>query len=172
MSNSLPRTIRRKPSMSTGTSTKSIAKVFGLTVPSLRAWLLPWVRVTVFSLSSAMGRLRFYTFGSDHLAAIALESVRDRERCLQPGRGKIVEDDFANRFEKLEVVPRFADPEHHNGFERRTARQAAGDFRYEDCSIRWKREALPRPLPHPSQRLVVCGALLQRLNLGGRRHHA
>src|SRR6266849_5381535 len=106
------------------------------------------------------------------LAAIALESIRDCERCPQPSRGEIVADDFASGFEKLEVVPRFADPEHHNSFERRTARQAAGDFRYEDCSIRRKREALARPLPQPSQFLVVCGALLQRSNLGGRRHHA
>src|SRR5262249_44654322 len=107
-----------------------------------------------------------------HSTAIALKSVRDRKRCPQPRRGEIVEDDFANRLEKLEVVARFADPEHHDGFKRRTARQAADDFRYEDCGIRRKREALACPLPHPSQRLVVCGALLQRLNLGGRPHHA
>jgi hypothetical protein len=112
------------------------------------------------------------TFGSDHSTAIALESVRDRKRCPQPSRGKIVEDDLANGFEKLEVVPRFADPEHHNSFKRRTAQQAAGDFRYEDCSIRRKREALARPLSHPSQCLVVSGALLQMLNLGGRLHRA
>src|SRR5260221_10784456 len=55
MSNSLPRTMRRKPSMRIGTSTRSNAKVFGVTVPSLRAWLLPWMRVTVFNLSSAIG---------------------------------------------------------------------------------------------------------------------
>src|SRR5262244_1600662 len=113
MSNSSPRTMRRKPSIRTGTSTKSNAKVFGLTVPSLRAWLLPWVRVTVFRLSSAMGRLRFYTLPlllQITLAAIAVESVHDREGCPQPRRGKIVEDDLTDRFEKLEVVPRFSDP--------------------------------------------------------------
>jgi hypothetical protein len=116
--------------------------------------------------------LNITTLGSDHSAAIALEAIRDRERRPQPDRRKIIEDDFANRFEKLEVVPRFADPEHDDGFKRRTARQAAGDFRYEDCSIRRKREALARPLPYSTQRLVVSGAPLQRLNLGGRRHHA
>src|SRR5258707_10143924 len=71
-----------------------------------------------------------------HSTTIALESVRDRKRRPQPSRGEIADDDFANRFEKLEVVPRFADPEHDDSFKRRTARQAAGDFRYEDCSVR------------------------------------
>src|SRR5215813_11994712 len=47
-------------------------------------------------------------------AAIAREPLRDRERCLQPGRGEIGEDNFANGFEKLEVMPCFADPEHHD----------------------------------------------------------
>src|SRR5262249_37336279 len=54
MSNSLPRTMRRNAAMRGSTSSKSNAKVAGLTVPSLSAWLLPWLRVTVLSLSSAM----------------------------------------------------------------------------------------------------------------------
>src|ERR1700692_599911 len=54
MSNSLPRTMRRKAAMSGSTSTKSNSKLRGLTVPSLRAWLLPWVRVTVLSLGPAI----------------------------------------------------------------------------------------------------------------------
>jgi hypothetical protein len=116
--------------------------------------------------------LHITTFAADHLAAIALESVRDRERCSQPSRGKILEDDFAKGFEKLEMVPRFVDPEHHNRFERRTARQTAGVFRYKDCSIRRKREALARPFPHATERLVVCGAPVQRSNLYESRHHA
>src|SRR5712691_11885695 len=49
--------MRRNASMRTGTSSKPNAKVFGRTVPSLRAWLLPCVRVTVFSLRSAIGHL-------------------------------------------------------------------------------------------------------------------
>src|SRR6516225_964031 len=40
--------------MRASTSSNSNAKVRGLTVPSLSAWLLPWLRVTVLSLSSAM----------------------------------------------------------------------------------------------------------------------
>src|SRR5262249_19170248 len=105
-------------------------------------------------------------------AAIARESLRDRERFLQPGRGEVVEDNFTNGFEELEVMPLFVDPEHHDSFERRTAGQAAGDSRHKNCGIRRKRKAPARPLPHPSQRLVACGVLLQRLNLGGRRHDA
>ena len=50
MSNSLPRTMRRNAAISGSTSTNSNSKVLGFTVPSLSAWLLPWVRVTVFSL--------------------------------------------------------------------------------------------------------------------------
>ncbi len=99
------------------------------------------------------------TASSKRSAAIALESVRDRKRFPQPSRRKIVEDNFANGFEKLEVMPRFVDPEHHNSFERRTAWQAASDFRYEDYSIRRKLEALARPFPHPRERLVVLRAL-------------
>src|SRR5262252_3706839 len=58
MSNSLPRTMRRNAAMRGSTSSKSNAKVRGLTVPSLSAWLLPWLRVTVLSLSSAMSLRR------------------------------------------------------------------------------------------------------------------
>src|SRR6516225_5436069 len=54
MSNSLPRTMRRNAAMRGSTSSNSNAKVRGLTVPSLSAWLLPWLRVTVLSLSSVM----------------------------------------------------------------------------------------------------------------------
>src|SRR6516165_5426487 len=54
MSNSLPRTMRRNAAMRGSTSSNSNAKVRGLTVPSLSAWLLPWLRVTVLSLSAVM----------------------------------------------------------------------------------------------------------------------
>src|SRR5215510_6918850 len=54
MSNSLPRTMRRNAAMIGSTSRKSNSKVFALTVPSLSAWLLPCVRVTVISLGPAM----------------------------------------------------------------------------------------------------------------------
>src|SRR5262249_49219759 len=54
MSNSLPRTMRRNAAMRGSTSSNSNAKVRGLTLPSLSAWLLPWLRVTVLSLSSVM----------------------------------------------------------------------------------------------------------------------
>src|SRR3977135_3679795 len=52
MSNSSPRTMRRNAAMSGSTSSKANSKVFGLTVPSLSARLLPWVRVTAFSFTS------------------------------------------------------------------------------------------------------------------------
>src|SRR5215510_10519232 len=54
MSNSLPRTMRRNAAMIGSTSTKSNSKVLALTVPSLSAWLLPCVRVTVISLGPDM----------------------------------------------------------------------------------------------------------------------
>src|SRR5215467_7648015 len=63
MSNSLPRTMRRNAAMRGSTSSKSNAKVRGLTVPSLSARLLPWLRVTVLSLSSAMTISRVFTLG-------------------------------------------------------------------------------------------------------------
>src|SRR3981081_201083 len=58
MSNSLPRTMRRKAAMSGSTSSNANSKVRGLTVPSLSDRLLPCVRVTVFSLGSGMRILR------------------------------------------------------------------------------------------------------------------
>src|SRR5262249_12666950 len=56
-SNSLPRTMRRKAAISGSTSTKSNSNVFGFTVPSLRARLLPCVRVTVLNFGPAMAAL-------------------------------------------------------------------------------------------------------------------
>src|SRR5215470_1823675 len=58
MSNSLPRTMRRNAAMIGSTSRYSGSKVLGLTVPSLSAWLLPCVRVTVISLGPAMAAFR------------------------------------------------------------------------------------------------------------------
>src|SRR5712691_10852172 len=54
-SNSSPRTMRRKASMRGSTSMNSNSQVRGFTVPSLRALLFPWVRVTILSLSSGIG---------------------------------------------------------------------------------------------------------------------
>src|SRR3954468_6235027 len=54
MSNSLPRTMRRKAAISGSTSMKSNSKVLGLTSPALSARLLPWLRVTVFSFGPAI----------------------------------------------------------------------------------------------------------------------
>src|SRR5262245_34279096 len=55
MSNSSPRTMRRNAAISGSTSSNANSNVFGLTVPSLSARLLPWVRVTVLSLGADMG---------------------------------------------------------------------------------------------------------------------
>src|SRR5438034_6294668 len=56
MSNSLPRTMRRDAAIRGSISSKWNAKLRGWTLPSLSARLLPWVRVTVLSLSSGMAR--------------------------------------------------------------------------------------------------------------------
>src|SRR5882757_8514649 len=55
MSSSSPRTMRRNAAISGSTSSKSNSKVFGRTLPSLSAWLLPWLRVTVFSFTLHRG---------------------------------------------------------------------------------------------------------------------
>src|SRR5262245_45067754 len=52
------RTRRRNPAMRGSTSSNWNSKVFGLTVPSLSARLLPCVRVTVFSLRAGMAQER------------------------------------------------------------------------------------------------------------------
>src|SRR3982074_2013580 len=57
MSNSLPRTMRRNAAMSGSTSSKANSKVFGLTVPSLSARLLPWVRGAAFSFTYLLRRV-------------------------------------------------------------------------------------------------------------------
>src|SRR5262249_20837819 len=58
ISNSLPRTMRRNAAIIGSISSKSNSKVFGFTVPSLRALLLPCVRVTVFRRGPVMGGSR------------------------------------------------------------------------------------------------------------------
>src|ERR1700722_7902856 len=63
------------------------------------------------------------------LAAIAAEPFRDGKRVLQPGKREIVNDNFPYRLENLELMPlTILGPECHRGFERRTARKAAGGF--------------------------------------------
>ena len=51
-SHSTERTIRRNAWMSTGTSSNRRSTCRGLLVPSFRAWVLPWVRVTAVSVRS------------------------------------------------------------------------------------------------------------------------
>src|SRR5215470_1464985 len=181
-SNSLPRTMRRKPSMRTGTSTKSNAKVFGFTVPSLRAWLLPWVRVTVFNLSSAMGaslRLPFRSVcrtsrkrRARPSAAIAADTLGHQERFLQPSKWEIVTRHLAHRPEYLKLIALcILGPESHHGFQRWTARKTAGDFCYKDCGVLRKREALARPIPHTCERLAVFRTPLRKAKLCGSNSH-
>src|SRR3984893_16488014 len=82
MSNSSPRTMWRNASTRTGTSTKSNAKVRGLTLPSLSAWLLPCVRVTVLSCISHRRLGHAGTGGEGFLRSI-LEGLvrRQHHRC-------------------------------------------------------------------------------------------
>src|SRR5947209_17973407 len=62
--------MRRKASTRTGTSSNSNAKLRGLTVPSLSASLLPWLRVTVLSLSTRLPlRYRYLADVLGHLVA-------------------------------------------------------------------------------------------------------
>src|SRR5215471_1749080 len=187
ISNSLPRTMRRKPSMRTGTSTKSNAKVFGFTVPSLRAWLLPWVRVTVFNFSSAMGRFARHELRSHNVcrtrlarrairssrsAAIAAKPFGDEKRVLQPDKREIANDNIPYRLEYLELMPlRILGPERHRGLKRRTARKAAREFRDQDARCFGELKTLARPRSHPFQCFVVLRALCQRAVLRGSGRH-
>src|SRR5437879_6284624 len=54
-------------------------------------------------------------------AAIPADSLLHRERILQPGVRKIVEDHLRHGLEQLELVALLLDPEHDHGLERRTA---------------------------------------------------
>jgi len=44
-----------------------------------------------------------------------------RERILEPGVGKIVDDHLRQRLEQLELVALFRDPEHDHGLQGRTS---------------------------------------------------
>src|SRR5215510_11032904 len=98
MSNSLPRTMRRNAAMIGSTSRKSNSKVFALTVPSLSAWLLPCVRVTVFSLGPAMlcsrdlgqSLPRFTTPAQAPLAALEAALLVHDQRRFHPAWRQVV----------------------------------------------------------------------------------
>src|SRR5215470_715621 len=112
MSNSLPRTMRRKAAMIGSTSRKSGSKVFGLTVPSLSAWLLPCVRVTRVSLGPAMAAFRSggcfsranNTRRRAHLAALEAALLVDNQRGLHPAWRQVVCHHLGDRLEQLELV--------------------------------------------------------------------
>src|SRR5262249_24218394 len=147
MSNSLPRTIRRNAAISGSTSTKSNSKIFGRTLPSLRAWLLPCVRVTVLSLGPAMRVSPCWQRTDDRgrknarcrrRSSTALEPALlvDHQRVLHPGGRQIVEDHGSDRLEQLELVARrVAGPERNHRFERRTARKTAGHLCDQDGTL-------------------------------------
>src|SRR6185369_8515654 len=104
--NSSVRTMRRKASMSGSTSMNSNSNERGFTVPSFSALLLPCVRVTVFSLSSAMGR--------SLSAAGALDAILAGEGGLEPCGWNVVFGDFLDALEDAEVMARLAiGPEEH-----------------------------------------------------------
>src|SRR6266849_4222885 len=91
-------------------------------------------------------------------AAIPADSLLHRERILQPGEGKIVDDHLRHRLEQLELVALFCDPEHDHGLQGRTSRKAAGDLSDGDCRLFREPEALARPLRHPVDGLEAFGA--------------
>src|SRR5262245_35299196 len=68
-------------------------------------------------------------------AAFAIETFRDDELVLHPTERKIVEPNFGDRFEQLEVMTLLVAPERHRGFKRRTARKIAGNFGDEDRGV-------------------------------------
>src|SRR5687768_12120912 len=107
--------MRRKASMSGSTSMNRRLTPCGFTVPSLSAWLLPWVRVT--RVSSVMGPS----------AAGALDALRLRERVAQPRRRDVGGRDGARLLEDAEVVPcPVRGPERHQRRHRREAGQGGG----------------------------------------------
>src|SRR5262245_18401905 len=161
MSNSLPRTMRRNAAISGSTSTKSNSKVLGLTVPSLTAWLLPCVRVTVFSLGPAIVTLRSAEWwremiapfrcpeaSRDHqapLAALEPTLLVDDEGVLHPGWRQVVRHHLSHRLENLELVPgRIPGPERHNRLQRWAAGHVAGDLGGQDRGLLRQCEALAR----------------------------
>src|SRR5882672_11432926 len=93
-------------------------------------------------------------------AAIPAGSLLNRERVLEPGVGKIVDDDLRHRLEQLELVALFRDPEHDHGLQRRTSWKAAGDLGYGDRRLFRELEALSRPLLHALDRLETSRSLL------------
>src|SRR5690242_6854603 len=134
--------MRRNASMSGSTSTKSSSKPRGLTVPSLSARLLPWVRVTVFSRGRAMA--------SSSSAALALDAVGHGERAFHPGGRQVLPRDGGERLEDLEMM---AQPLGGAELDHRLARRAAGkrrlDLRDRDRVVAIERETLAGPRFHP-----------------------
>src|SRR5262249_41807875 len=117
MSNSLPRTMRRNAAMIGSTSRKSNSKVFALTVPSLSAWLLPCVRVTVFSLGPAMlcsrnagpamlgqSLPRFTVPAQAPLAALEAALLVHDQRRFHPAWWQVVGHHLGDRLEQLELM--------------------------------------------------------------------
>src|SRR5882757_840901 len=92
-------------------------------------------------------------------AAIPAGSLLNRERIPEPGVGNIVDDHLRHRFEQLELVALFRNPEHDHGLQRRAAGKAAGDLRNGDRRLLLKLETLPRPLLHALDRLATFRSL-------------
>src|SRR5690242_7427342 len=139
MSNSSARVMRRKASMSGSTSTKSNSKVRGLTLPSLSALLLPWVRVTVFSLGSATMR--------SLSAAGAGDSRHARHRVAHPRGRDVGLDNVLHGLEDAEMVRHPPpDPERDHGLRGRAAGIGRLLFRDHHRVLAGEREARARPV--------------------------
>src|SRR5215470_8249278 len=171
MSNSLPRTMRRNAAMIGSTSRYSGSKVLGLTLPSLSAWLLPCVRVTVISLGPAMAAFRSEwmfrrannTRRRPHLAALEAALLVHDQRGFHPRRRQVILDHLGDRLEQLELVTgRPLGPERDRGLQWRASRQAAGHLRDQDRGVLWQRKARAGPGPHPVKRSTALGVSLER----------
>src|SRR5258706_5133956 len=104
--------MRRNASMSGSTSMNSSVAVFGRTVPSLSALLFPCVRMTVFSVSSAMA------FPGS--AAGAGDAVGERQCVLHERRRNVVLDHVLDALEHGEMMTRaLVRPERDRSLERR-----------------------------------------------------
>src|SRR5256885_8402821 len=92
-------------------------------------------------------------------AAIPAAPLRHRERILQPGVGKIVDDHLRYRLEQLELVALFRNPEHDHSLKRCAAGECTGDLRNGDRRLFRKAEARACPLRHPLDGLEAFGVL-------------
>src|SRR6516165_11215441 len=92
------------------------------------------------------------------LAAIALEPFECDQRVFHESRRQVVLSHLRKRLEDFEMMPPRRRPEHHMRLDRRTARDAAGDFRYHYGFVVSEREARLGPGAQAGNRRRAIGA--------------